>query len=327
MTRILSWTLGMLTVLVSVSGYSSEKPAASSCIAASLEESLSRPLLSINVIAGSASEAKVAEVVMDAKRAAAFAEKYFTFPSKLDLYVPELTGRNGSIYEMPQYNPSLERITSPYLYGFKQDGKVISKGRRHSQTIFNHEFGHFIFRHNSGTQEDWLKMFYKGRRDSLEQMGYISENDFRAIVSSYDELFADVFAVAISKNAQAIFSAEDFTLRPALESAGYPADIISKVRKARNFAAPLDVDSWTATDPHIRLGPARSAFVHHSYAAHLLKTDPQRLTKLVFDAIQSELNALTGPEILRLPTLTVPEQNKRMINAMRRILDEDAYRN
>jgi hypothetical protein len=258
---------------------------------------------------------------------AAFAERYFLLPPKLRLKIPKVAGYRSFNDEKPQYSPRFGSITSPYLIGFEKNGKIVSKGRRHSQTVFNHEFGHLIFYHNFGDHEDWLKKARMSMSQSTQHVGYVGDTTLNEIVASCDELFADVFAVAMSKNPKAIYSSEDFMLKPALQSYGHDADLISRLRKARDFTATLDVESWTATDPHILLGPARSAFANHSYAIHLLKTDPERLTKLVFDAIQSELNTLAGSDAHLLPSLTVSEQNKRIVKVMSKFLDEDASRN
>jgi hypothetical protein len=269
-------------------------------------------------------EAQVFETVQDVRAAIAFAKDHFQLPPLIRLIVVDKGTMDN---HFPSYDGSSKILTYPYLFGTIRDGRFISKSRLHSRDIFFHEFGHALWESHNGSPRDWLERYEKSYYKALSGGGYFTRvpNEYvKAYIASYEELFADIFAVAITQNPRSMYSSGRFTLEhlPLANFQAARQDLLH----ARNFLWDIDVTTWQETEVHIRLAPTRTALLQHPHAAFLLRKNPQKLARLALDAIEKELNLLFGEDVRVLSNTTVPELNARMIKVLHGALSADQGR-
>jgi hypothetical protein len=267
------------------------------------------------------SEAQRSEMILDVQTAISFSEKYFKLPDEVSFNV-----YSDNQFHSPQYSETIDRITATYQFGKMIDGKfTTNKTRRHARDILYHEFGHLIFKHNFGTTAELSRLYRAGRIKKVRQglnPAYLSGEVLSRYIDGYNELFADVFAVLLSRNPRAMSSAQYLMVREQ--------DLVGKfqaspreVMRARDFLNELEVESWHERQPHIIFGPARSVLGKDPYAIDLFKNDPARLSKIAFDAIHFELTRLFSEDVEILPELTVQQLNQRLIDTMKSFLEKD----
>lgn len=266
-------------------------------------------------------DSQLNEMAADVQSAIDFSRGHFSLPGEVSF---NAAARNSS-FDVPHYDPSSDRILYIYQFGKMREGQFISKSRRHSRDIFFHEFGHLIFRHNVGTDEEWIAFYRENRNRKLREgssFREVYEKNLKATVTAYNELFADIFAVAISQNPRAMYSGEFFTLKESDLSGHFRAPP-KQVMQARDFLREMDVHQWTESEPHVALGPVRSAFKDDPYAADLLRNDPARLARVALDAIRFELKKLFSDDIEAFGNYTVPQFNQRMIDTLKEFLERE----
>lgn len=238
-------------------------------------------------------DAQINEVKADIEAAYTFAVRFFKTPNTVivstRLFGDEAQHLGG------------RKMRAPYHFGKWQRGEFVQRTRLQSQTVAYHEFGHIVFEWNVDDYQQWQKKHWQNvsEPDRLEKWTNFNP---RNVYEGYHELFADTFAVALTRDLQAHSKHPD---------------------SPRNFMSSVETKNWNQTEPHVFFGPARAAIGRHPRTQYLIARNPARLVQLVLEAIKTEMQLLSGPHAMYLSELRTSDLNRRLINELNKRFDSD----
>ncbi|MNK95744.1 hypothetical protein D3C87_1159930 [compost metagenome] len=127
---------------------------------------------------------------------------------------------------------------------------------------------------------------------------------------AYEELFADVVAVAMLQNPRAISS----VMFPLVEN---------KIEaNNRDFLKPKEAKGWNNSQIHQVFSPTRYALSQNPLAVRLYTENPGRLVRIVYDAMIQDMADL-ALNVEKIYTITPEERNLNLIKNINLLLEKE----
>ena len=206
----------------------------------------------------------------------------FIIPQNVKIAIREMSGEG--ILPIPvlgaHFSPTYRTtFVNPRMY----DVSTV-EGIRHFKTVFQHEFGHYLFfenmiRHSEAWGKWWNQLSNPVRAElnGLFPMLNSGPHTMVDISSPYQELFADLVPVIASRDPSLFVKFSEYF------------EIKSENPETRNFEAPFFRTRWNEAEEHAMLAPARS-YIWENYL-HNGKNEGREAALLndIFDILAREI--------------------------------------